>query len=789
MRQQSDSCATGSLDGLIAATSGTRTNPIGCGWAYTPPPPGSAIPQTSVGALGTARGPFLFTQPSKPYSQWFWDLRQAKKQVLIDTCKALRKCADVNSEQFNQICGFCTETGQGIPVNTAGQPLYPEAILTNCSPDAIITKASQCPAPQAMGGAGAPMVVDETCTPINGKLPVACVQRILEEGGCKDTGALNLALDSGARPTDYMETARTLPSLQLYNRHMNPPIDVAMFAQPGATVQTALSEHVRRLAGATSQPATSAIGAAARDLCLKKGAIDQFDFCSELADGSPPPFDMNCVRKLFLAASGNPAGAMYPTEQTMATKYNTLPNWRAVKTYIEGLRAQASGTVDGFVDIGTQIRNNYSQQAKALQELRGIRPEQLPNRPPNSVGVELFWFNTDTNVLLNVTLDRYFPSYSWNSAPIPQMLGSRSKPQFLGLTDLRVRNPTSMKFKATLDDGLIMTLNKPIDLNGPNRVDTADTFAANLIQGATPYTSQTCWNMVSTRPNIMKVYWHDKGGGHQTFSLAGAICSGQGQGTTGVYEQIRGLSLTREVNGPFLQFENTPTGEFADLRLPEFFSFRRFGNGMNNVQVNAKTDDKLRAPAKNGFVRIAGGQSFLALKNVSFLAWNTSTFVFRLQGEPVNDTLLSMRMTGGGQFIQVYLTSSASGTGLVNYRTNVGGSEITRSTGMRLSMEKWYMCVIHQSGTPATSLSIVFNELDNARSTSDDWHRDPSRGLTITNRGAAITSVPEQTEIVLGTQSNGTLQWDLAWWHFFNVPVNGRLLQREATNDWQIALP
>jgi len=781
MRQQADTCATGSLDGLIAASGSTKGS-IGCGWAYTPPPAGSAVPQTSVGALGTARGPFLFTQPSKPHAQWFWDLRQAKKQVLIDTCKALRKCADVNSAQFNQICGFCTEVGQGIPIGANGQPLYPEGNLTNCSQNAIIRQASQCPAPTAVGGS---MLQDKTCTPIQGKLPVDCVERILREGGCMDRGALAVALDSGARPGDYMASARVLPSLTLYNRHMNPPLDVALFAQPGPTVRDALSEHVRRLASnASSQPATSAIGAAARDLCLQRGAIDQFDFCSELADGTLPPYSLDCVRKLFLRESGNPAGTLYPTEQTMVSTYNALPNWKAVKTFITGLRAAATGTVDGFVDIGVATQSGYRQQSQALERLRGIRPEQLGNRPPAAPGVEMFWFDTLTNVLLNVTLDPYFPTYSWDAGPIPQAFERQSHVQFVGLTDIRVLEPTSMKFKFITDDGVIMTLNKPIDVNGPNSIDNADTFAANFIQGAREYANKTCWSMTPAQSNIVKVYWHDKGGGHHTFSLVGSVCSGAG---AVAYEPIRRLYLTREVSGPILQFENTPQGDFGDLRMPEFFAFNKFGNGRNNVQINAKADDKLRAPGKNGFLRIAGGQSFLALKNLSMTAWTAMTFVFRLQTAPVNDTLLSMRMTGGGQVVQVYLTPSTTGTCAVNYMTNVGGTQQTQQTGVRLSTGRWYMGVIQQIGVPATSISIVFNELDSVLASTEDWHRHQSRGLNITNRGATITNAPEQTEIVLGTQSGGSLQWDLAWWHVFNTEIRGSMLQRDAMNNWRLA--
>lgn len=780
LEQQTTTCATASIDGLIASGSDSASTPIRCGWAYSPPQPGSAIPQTSVGALGTAKGPFLFTRPSKPYTQWYWDLGEAKKQILTDTCKALKRCSDVNSAQFNEICGFCTDIGQGIPVTRTGQPLYPDTNLTNCSPESIITKASNCPAPSAFRA----MATDATCEPINGRLPVGCVEQIIAENGCTDRGALSLALDSGARPGDYMATARTLPSLQLYNRHMNPPLDIAMFAQPGTTVRTALSEHVRRIANAAnSQPATSPLGASARDLCLQKGAIDSFDFCSELGDNTLPPYTLDCVRKVFLKAGGNPSGQLYPTEQTMASVYNTKPNWKAVRDFIDGLKARASGTAltEGFADMYTQTRDRYTQQADALIQLRGIRPEDLPSRPPNSAGVELFWFDTRTNVLLNVTHERNFPSFS-SSGPISQAFGRSQYVQFVGLSDIRVRQNTPMKFKLTTDDGVIMSLNTPINLRGPNGVDRDGYFAINYLQAPTTHMNKTCWNLLGSAPNVLKVYWHDKGGGWHAFNLTGTGCGDSN------YDTLRGLSLTRDTTGPFLMFENTPAGTFADLRMPEFFHFAgEFGNSMNKVQIQNTTDAKLRTPGKNGFVRLIGGSSYLALKNVSLQAWNTSTFVFRLNNAPVNDTLFSIRLTGGGQVVQAYLTPSAGGTCVLNYMTTVGGTRIVQQTGMRFAIGRWYMGVIQQNGSPSTSMSISFNEYDVAANTRDTWYTQSSRGFSVSNRGASLTAVPEQTEIVMGTQdSQGVLQWDLAWWHFFNIAVNGDIIQRDAMNSWKI---
>lgn len=783
LMDQQQVCQAGSLDGILASQDPSK--PIRCGWAYSPPPNGSPIPTLSQGVLGTADGPFSFTTPQGSYSQWFWDLNDAKKQVLIDTCKAMKSCSDVNSEPFAGKCGYCPDIGQGIPIDKNGQPLYTNSPLTTCSPDRIITSASNCE-DTSQEGTGLQTRTNNVCTPIGGRLPFGCLETIIEQAGCSSDGALSIALSSGATPNDYMNDVRKLKSMQIYNERSSKPFNLDMFAQGKTTQALALAE-VKQLAANASKPETSALGASARDLCIQKGALDKFDFCSEINLNSPPPFNIECLQNAFLKAGGNSTGRMYPNPQTMASYYNTLPNWKAAIDYINGLAFSARGpgaVKEGFDDMLFATQKRYQSQADALLNLQGITPEKLSKRSPFAAGVETFWFNTFLGVLLNVTIEGNFPTLpSWGWGTIPQV-GFHQFAQFIALTDIRAKkNENQLKFQIETDDGFMMSLNQPVF--GDPVADRDGYFARNYLQAPTVHRTQSCWNLSTSQPNIMKAYWHDKGGGHHTFILKASPCNSM------QYNQVQNVSITRELRGPFMMFENVPGGEFADLRIPEYFNFKQNGNTSTNIAQFADTDSKLRAPGKHGYIRLSSGVSNLTLKNISMNTWTTFTFAFRVNVMPVNDFFVQMNL--GGANVQLYLSPVNGSTAVVNYYTTLGGAnpQMGTKTGVMLNLGVWYLCSVTQLGRPANALNVSFMNLDNAANRSDMWFtsNNMSQSFTITNRGAPVTFSPHNSTILLGSMSNvAVLQWDVAWWHFFNTSLNGTDMQREAKNNWMITL-
>jgi len=773
-------CQISSLDDLLRTQN--LSERIRCGWAYSPPAAGKSTPVFSQGALGTVRGPIR--PPNKGvYQTWFWNLEDAKKQMLIDRCKALKDCKDVGSERFAG-CGYCPTLGQGIPIDSTGRALYSDSQLTTCAKDVILT-AGGCPTalPPASGtvaGGG------DICTPIGGRMPYGCLRSIITKNGCEDSGAMVLALHDSARSgMKYVEQVGKLQSMDIYNKIAEVPMKLDSFQQGTEASLAAMATEIKGLANiATSKPAKSKLGAAARDLCVRKGAMSEFDFCSELLDTTMPPFSLDCLQKEFLKAGGQPAGTMYPTDGNKVSFYDTFSNWKGVRGYMQGLVAKSKG-VEGFQNMYMQTRDNYSQQAIALKELRGITPDQLANRAPIYQGVEVFWFNGVTGILLNNTVESYFPKFEGEVGPIPQTRGLPDRAMFVALTDVRIKRNSAVQFQITTDDGFNISLNK--NINGSVFVDDPGYFGRNYLQGTTTHVNTACWNLTNTQPNVIHAFWNDAGGGAHSFKLLSRTCN------TGSFEQLQGLTITRDINGPFLMFEGTSgiyAGGWGDLRMTDFFNFDGWGNRSASFQIFSDTDSKLRTPGKNGFIRIKPN-GYLHLNNVSPAAWTTMTFVFRLNEKPTRNSLFEIgtyHSAGWMRFLKVYMTNKG-GSIQINYAHNMDdrGKEDV-ANGCELESGKWYMCYVRQNGGPVTSTNwtIGFIPLDAAisKGTSSEMTFTVSRPST---SGPINENANPIGYVIMGANAPyNTIEYDIAWWHIFNRALNSDDFQRDAKNDWLI---
>ena len=507
--KRNTACATGSIDDLIASKS--SKDPIGCGWLYSRPPSGSAVPALSQGALGDKNGPIkAFIQPG--YKQFFFDLQEAKKTALIDKCKALKACTDVDSAVFNGVCGLCIDTHQGVPIDAVGKPLYADATCGT-----IITDKNKCPpeGPQGM--------IDRTCEPVNGRLSLDCLHRTVLSGGCGEKGALALSLAGSQNDVENLSGSY---SVKLYNRQANPVIDMTAFTGGRTTVDKVLQE-TRQIVANKQQPATSAIGAAARDLCLQRGLINGYDSCSELNDSSTGPFDMRCLQQLFLKAGGNQKGSAYPNVNNMSN-YNNSGTIGAIKQYWAGLIVKMKGATDGFFD--------YQEQSKAMQEMLGIKPDALIIRTPYKQGVEVFWFVAVPNDphkvagFLRRTVESKLIQFDAKPSGAPQIYGAPYR-CMLQMTDLRAPVDFSATFSVLVDDGFWVSVNNPatIDEEAMQKYGTIDKpgLFENLgLQGPTQYNSVACTPFNAATPNIMKLYHEDAGGGWEAFKFGVNACVG-----------------------------------------------------------------------------------------------------------------------------------------------------------------------------------------------------------------------------------------------------------------------
>ena len=777
LTDQAAQCAMASLDDLIRTQDPTAKS--GCGWIYTPPNQGSPYPILSRGALGADRGPAPgFGTPG--YKKWFFDLQEAKKQVMMDKCKALKSCTAVGGDPYSG-CGFCEDNNQGIPVDSRGQPLYPGDPRGGCGSN-VIVDPSQCPPPPAPT-AGPQPITDRTCDVINGRLSAMCLYNQVIASGCKNSGTLAQALRAPTRMDDYLAGIRDSDAMKMYQRTANPVVNFDLFKQGQTTVDAALRE-VRLLASQATQPSNTALGSSARDLCLIQGAISGYDPCIELSDGSPAPFNRQCLQQLFLKMGGQPTGSLYPSNNTEAL-YNQQGNWGGVKRFLQGKIQQMQSGNDHFSD--------YNTQRTAMSEILGITPEASIKRAPYKQGVEVFWFApaqwnnlAATGSFLKRTIERDFKQY-YGPSSFPGIGGCVA---WLQLTDVRAKSDASMKFRVCVDDGFYLTVNQPNDYDNkalqPGGVDKPGHFANMNWQGATWYQSNTCIPINASTPNITKAYFVD-GGGWASFVLQPQACAGISS-----FEKPN-YSLTCEERAPFLAFEMLDQGWFGEVRNPMIFGQLVQGRGMDPTRPGQQTD----APGRKAYVNMNGASSICNFFNICYQSWKTLSITMRFRSMPVKESIINLAFERiGGLYFNIVAIPINGSQFKVQIEHNLGWRPQVTQTPFVYGLGPWYIFYINNRGTGfdfySTGVDWAINSSNGYAGNVSVDHSD----MMWAPNGSWNPSPgqPRQAcNVMIGSNgytgwsamyATGNFNYDLATVHFFDHFINNEDVIRECKSDW-----
>lgn len=780
LNELAKACEASTIDQLIATKNPNAA--IGCGWMYTPPKQGSPYPQVSKGSIGTQQGPMNIDSTTNPteYKKWFFDLQLAKRQMLLDKCKSLKSCTDIDQEVYSGDCGYCTDINQGVPIDPKGQPLYPDSSVGNCSPASIVTQGSSCqpPAPTV----GPTPATDNVCDLINGRLSAMCLYNNVLSAGCSDKGALASALATTETPNDYIANLRSAESVKIYNRNANTPFKLEIFSQGATTVATVLQEVRQLSSNANTNPATTQLGAAARDLCLQKGALDNFDFCADLPDTTAPPFDLNCLQKLFLKLGGQPIGTAYPTQQNIIT-YNSMQNLAAVKGYFNTI-------------LGNLKNSDYTTQRNAMIQFLGITPERLIKRAPYQQGVEVFWFvitpgNPNKLVgLINRTIENDFVQYPLGDTSIIPQTGFAQYSAMLQLTDIRAPSDAAVKFNVAIDDGFWIAVNQPANIDyfafssaGTNG-DSTGYFASNNIQ-ATQYQSNASSNLFANKPNITKVFYQDAGGGGHGFSLKTTVTQGQSSFSPPYY------SLTLESRAPFLSYEvNKNTLNFEDTRNPAIFG--QFISA-NAIEYHGRTDETTYVPGNKGFMRFNNSKSVLNNANIAYQTWGTVTFAFRLQSMPVKDAIFSFWVYN--KYCIIYAKPLTGNTSQLYVYTNMttNNSVFDGPTQFKVDLNNWYYLEVAQTGNGFDMYcDTTANILNNSNYTTGVYTVRNSGVITTNINNGLYVAGQYSCNVGIGAlmsiqgMYNGTpgFTFDIAWMHYFKQYISAADVIKDINNSW-----
>jgi hypothetical protein len=283
----------------LASTEDTASR-LRCGWVYN-----NSNPDNGRGAFGMSEGPFKTDTPG----QWTWNLKNAQEKYHTSICQKIQSCSDIDADIYKKRCGWCARSGKAVPV-AGGQLAYPSGTNTTCPSRDIIFQASQCPKPAPITDPNYVRTPAEACDPMpNGALGRACLLQKVTAAGCNDNGTLLQALRAGS-DNDYTSSLAQQKAFKVYQERAAIPMDSTALKTGKITITDALNTF-SRVQDLSASAANGGLQHAARDLCLNKGTIDQFDFCTELMDNTAGPFELDCLQKQFMRMGGHSHAAAH----------------------------------------------------------------------------------------------------------------------------------------------------------------------------------------------------------------------------------------------------------------------------------------------------------------------------------------------------------------------------------------------------------------------------------------------------------------------------------------------
>lgn len=297
-----------------------------CGYVYkSPPTTKSPYPQVSdfVANINNQPPPNYKMPPGSTY---YTNMYEAGKKVNGDICRALTSCDAVNDPPFNGLCGYATDLAHGIPVFN-GRPIYREEGLY-APPSTIVTNKDSCPKPTPQEleeedilnqNSEVPIISPSNCyrDKESKQLRRECLIQQVKNAGCSDKGSLFRALSEGS-DTNYGSKLQGVKAYQEFQTRAfllkKPQLNDHLIKTGFGTINNALRNFNQLQRQAVNTAEKSAYSAAARDLCLNAGELDNYDICNDLLPGQiTSNIPLECFQKFFRKAGGTPNGKAYPT--------------------------------------------------------------------------------------------------------------------------------------------------------------------------------------------------------------------------------------------------------------------------------------------------------------------------------------------------------------------------------------------------------------------------------------------------------------------------------------------
>jgi len=792
----------------------------GCGWRYKPS--NGINPAINQAAVGTVNGP-LFGQAGSPDevsggTQWYWNLEQAERNISAKICQSATKCNQMALlGNYASMCGYCSSSGTVIPIKQSGSKVkarYPGDSSLGCPTADIIASGGACP--EGFGDFGsatgrtlpnrglkeafmnregfADLESLNNC--MDSPLSRDCVVQAARVSGCSDEGSLITALNGIPTGADYDAVLKTIPAYTTYKSIASPGITNATLKDGSISIQTALSDFAGLLTN--TQSSNKKISLAANDLCLRKGAFDVYDFCSEMTPTTRLDTNtISCAQQAWRQAGGTAQGTGYPT----------LTSWSG-KTYQQ------------FLDYMNSVIQNTKSSTKftnvsGLMKFFGTKsagpPVTLP-KSANTMGAETVWFDfgadyagARTAIILRCDLrlgSDVVPFFaSGKECAAKYNFATPDTKAYTSVFEIRSDGAKQVSFNTITDDGFMLSMNQNPFEGTANRGNDWGSWA---YQGATSYTSPPySVNAESSgKTNTVVTKWFNGYGGStsQTNMMIGE--SWKRIADSEVY-------LTQEPLAPWMQFEvctrpnngqgnangffekrfNGPIAFNYDTKAP----FPGFDVTANSIVI--QTDPLMRQgiPKNLPYITFTSGSSWFTKSAIHVNAMRTITILVRPTATLANGAMCSL-FAHGGSGIMIYCAIQNNGG---NYTIQCNGEASKNSlvnTTTNITMNEWNLIVLQYLGDENGLRKITMNvETLNRLQEPAIINQFSNQLLSNQNiRGRILAGNrsygQDSGQFILGLSpniSNQGFTGDVAWIHCFrNFLDTPELLNTEVQQTW-----
>jgi hypothetical protein len=503
-----------------------------------------------------------------------------------------------------------------------------------------------------------------------------------------------------------------------------------------------------------------------RDIYLK-GAVERFDFCTELLDPTPGPFPLECLQNEFIRQGGQRTGTLYPTQGNLAF-WNSKKKWLHVKQEIEQI---ILGTLD--------TRPIAKQEAMKGFYGVGLGKEAIPLEPQH--GVELFWFTHHTDITKPTTfLGRRI------RAMISHLNSPTNQPgSLVFFTSLVSNNWSQAQFRVNSLNGFSLYFNSHMSRVYNNKMETNGTELASLHNGGK---ATSVSNPITLRPDINRLSGYMYYGEGPAYYKLEVESNEFGPGWKELPRTV--LQLTQEPFAPMISFEIERDPKiwgcdypFCDRRLGGFkMKWEQDGWGGPSLQFRGESVDQMQFPLRKNYMSFPSSRCSIKSKfSLRYSSFMTMTMLITVRSCPKDG--------------QIAMPVSFSGTnGCTLFAKSLNEREVTLNIGSLDGKFRTIDGPVLQRSIPTLIVFRVLrqNEMDpksihglqvGATSVIELQKNPEARKILRQSSPLSIPGLVFDENLYFRIQSEN-MAFDLFCIHLFDYMVEDEKLYREARADW-----